>query len=228
MSAAALSQILRGNYSEIRLIESDDIGTVGVGEATVPHLQVFNRLLGLDESEFLRKTKGTFKLGIQFRNWARIGDQYFHGFGDIGKDMNALRFYQYWLKMSQSGQAGDLDSYKISSMAASRGKFMRPVNQPNSPLSEITYAFHFDAGLYARYLREYAEARGVLRTEGEIVNAVLREDGFIEAVQLKSGERIAADLFIDCSGFRGLLIEQALTTGYEDWSHWLPCDRSMP
>jgi tryptophan halogenase len=226
MSAAALAQVLRGNYSEITLVESDDIGTVGVGEATVPPMHVFNRMLGLNESDFMRKTQATFKLGIQFVNWARQGDSYFHGFGDIGKDINAIRFYHYWLKLSQQGLVEDLDNYKIAKVAAVQGKFMLPVDQPNSPLSEITYAFHFDAGLYARYLREYAETRGVKRVEGKVVSTQQRDDGFIDAVTLASGERIAADLFIDCSGFRGLLIEETLRTGYEDWSHWLPCDRA--
>lgn len=226
MSAAAIAQVLRGNYSEITLVESDDIGTVGVGEATVPPMHVFNRMLGLNESDFMRKTQATFKLGIQFVNWARQGDSYFHGFGDIGKDINAIRFYHYWLKLSQQGLADNLDNYKISSVAATQCKFMLPVDQPNSPLSEISYAFHFDAGLYGRYLREYAEARGVKRIEGKVIDTLLRDDGFIDSVMLASGERIAADLFIDCSGFQGLLIEKALKTGYEDWSHWLPCDRA--
>jgi tryptophan halogenase len=226
MSAAAIAQVLRGNYSEITLIESDEIGTVGVGEATVPPMHIFNRMLDLDESDFMRKTQATFKLGIQFVNWARQGDSYFHGFGDIGKDINAIRFYHYWLKLSQQRLVDDLDKYKIASVAAAQGKFMLPINQPNSPLAEIAYAFHFDAGLYARYLREYAEVRGVKRIEGKVVDTLLNDDGFIDAVVLGSGERIAADLFIDCSGFRGLLIEEALKTGYEDWSHWLPCDRA--
>lgn len=226
MSAAAIAQVLRGGYSEITLVESDEIGSVGVGEATVPPMHIFNRMLDLDESDFMRKTQATFKLGIQFVNWARQGDSYFHGFGEIGKDINAIRFYHYWLKLSQQGLADNLDNYKISSVAAAQGKFMLPVDQPNSPLSEISYAFHFDAGLYGRYLREYAEARGVKRIQGKVIDTLLRDDGFIDSVMLASGERIAADLFIDCSGFQGLLIEKALKTGYEDWSHWLPCDRA--
>lgn len=226
MSAAALAKVLRSNGCKITLIESEDIGVVGVGEATVPHLHTFNRMLDLDESDFMLKTQATFKLGIQFVNWACVGGAYFHGFGDIGKDINALRFYQYWLKLSQQGLVGDLDDYKITSVAAAHGKFMRPIDRPNSPLSEIVYAFHFDAVLYARYLREYSESLGVNRIEGKVVSTRLRDTGFIDAVILDSGMSITADLFIDCSGFRGLLIEEALKTGYDDWSHWLPCDRA--
>lgn len=227
MTAAALSKLIKPDYCQIRLIESEDIGTVGVGEATIPQIQLFNKLLDLDENEFVRKTQGTFKLGIQFVNWTHIGHKYIHAFGDVGKDMEAIQFYHYWLKMAQMGEAEELGQYTISGVASDKGKFMRPVDAGNSPLSNITYAFHFDAGLYARFLREYSEARGVIRTEGKVVNTILRrDDGFIEAVQLESGERIDADFFIDCSGFRGLLIEQALKTGYDDWSHWLPCDRA--
>lgn len=227
MTAAALSKLIKPDYCQIRLIESEDIGTVGVGEATIPPIQLFNKLLDLDENEFVRKTQGTFKLGIQFVNWKKIGHQYIHAFGEVGRDMEGVQFYHYWLKMLALGKAEDLDNYTISGLASARGKFMRPFDAGNSPLSNIAYAFHFDAGLYARFLREYSEARGVIRTEGMVVDTILRaSDGFIEAVQLASGERVEADLFIDCSGFRGLLIEQALHTGYEDWSHWLPCDRA--
>ena len=227
MSAAALIKVLKNQYCEIQLIESEEIGTVGVGEATIPQIQVFNKLLDLDEDEFVRKTQGTFKLGIQFVNWKQIGHKYFHAFGDVGKDMDAIQFYHYWFKMFKKGKALDLGEYTISGVASDRGKFMRPFDAGNSPLSNIAYAFHFDAGLYARFLREYSEARGVIRTEGKVVSTQLNPDnGFIESVTLENGEKIGADFFIDCSGFRGLLIEQALHTGYEDWSHWLPCDRA--
>lgn len=228
MTAAGLSKMIKkNNFCNVRLIESEDIGTVGVGEATIPQIQVYNKFLDLDENEFIRKTQGTFKLGIQFVNWHTIGEKYIHAFGDVGKDIDSIQFYHYWLKMSQKGKASSLDDYTISGLASYKGKFMRPIDAGNSPLSNIAYAFHFDAGLYARFLREYAETRGVIRTEGKVVNTELNPDnGFIDAVILESGERVEADLFIDCSGFRGLLIEQALKTGYEDWTHWLPCDRA--
>ncbi|HEX3895008.1 MAG TPA: tryptophan halogenase family protein, partial [Rudaea sp.] len=229
MAAAACSKVLKDQYS-IRLIESEEIGTVGVGEATVPHLKLFNNLLEIDEIEFVRKTQGTFKLGIQFVDWGRLGDKYIHGFGTIGHDYGLLAFHQFWIKAQQQGFALDIGAYSLNTAAAPRGKFMASAQDvpPTSPLATIAYAYHFDAGLYARFLRGYAEARGVRRTEGKVVQTILREpDGFIEAVVLDSGEKIAGDLFIDCSGFRGLLIEQALKTGYDDWTHWLPCDRAM-
>lgn len=228
MTAAGLGKVLKkNNFCNIRLIESEDIGTVGVGEATIPQIQLFNKFLDLDEDEFVRKTQGTFKLGIQFVNWHTIGEKYIHAFGDVGKDIESIQFYHYWLKMSQKGKASALGDYTISGVASDEGKFMRPIDAGNSPLSNIAYAFHFDAGLYAKFLREYAEQRGVVRTEGKVVNTEINPTtGFIEAVILESGERVEADLFVDCSGFRGLLIEQALHTGYEDWTHWLPCDRA--
>jgi len=229
MAAAALAKTL-GRECAIRLIESEEIGTVGVGEATVPHLEAFNRALGIEEAEFVRQVRGTFKLGIQFVDWGRVGDRYFHTFGPIGHDYGYLPFHQYWLKLFLSGKADDIGAYSLHSTAAMHGKFMTSATDvpQNSPLYYIAHAYHFDAGLYARYLRSYSEARGVRRMEGRVVDVALRgTDGFIEAVVLEGGERIRGDLFIDCSGFRGLLIEQALHTGYEDWRHWLPCDRAM-
>lgn len=229
MAAAAFSKVLGRDYS-IRLIESEEIGTVGVGEATVPHLKLFNNVLEIDEIDFIKQTKGTFKLGIQFIDWGRLGDTYVHGFGSIGHDYGLLPFHQYWLKLFQAGKAADIGAFSLNTVAAPLGKFMVSATDvpPTSPLANIAYAYHFDAGLYAKYLRGYAEARGVRRTEGKVVNTILRAaDGFIEAVVLDSGERIDGELFIDCSGFRGLLIEQALQTGYADWTHWLPCDRAM-
>jgi tryptophan 7-halogenase len=228
MSAAALAKVLNGRYS-IELVESDDIGTVGVGEATIPMIRVFNNVLGIDEDDFVRKTQGTFKLGIEFVNWGKLGDRYIHGFGKIGQDLWTVDFFQYWLKMYQSGRAPDLERFSINRMACRSNKFMRAdKSAPNSPLAEIGHAFHFDAGLYAKYLREFSEPLGVKRTEGKIRNVELNESsGQVAAVVLQNGTRVAGDLFIDCSGFRGLLIEEALQTGYEDWSHWLPCDRAL-
>jgi tryptophan halogenase len=229
MAAAGLAKVLGREYS-IRVVESEEIGIVGVGEATVPHLKIFNNILEIDEIEFVKKTQGTFKLGIQFRDRGRPGDSYIHGFGSIGHDVGWLPFHQYWIKAFQNGKAGDIGAYSLNSAAAPLGKFMASATDvpPTSPLANIAYAYHFDAGLYARYLRGYAEARGVRRTEGKIVNTLLRpDDGFVEAVVLESCEKVSGDLFIDCSGFRGLLIEQALHTGYEDWTHWLPCDRAL-
>ena len=228
MTAAALATVLRGKYN-IRLVESDEIGIVGVGEATIPMIQRYNQILGIDENEFLRETQGTFKLGIEFVNWGKLGDRYMHGFGTIGQEMWTVRFDQYWQKYNMQGKAGKLEEYSITRMASKKNKFMpADLSVPNSPLNQITYAYHFDASMYAKYLRKFSEARGVIRTEGKINQVVQREgDGFIEAVILENGTRVEGDLFIDCSGFRGLLIEQTLKTGYEDWTHWLPCDRAL-
>ncbi|MDE2372386.1 MAG: tryptophan 7-halogenase [Burkholderiales bacterium] len=237
MTAAALAKVLKcgrgpdgptGPY-RISVVESDEIGIVGVGEATIPMIQLYNRVLEIDENEFMRRTQATFKLGIEFVDWGRIGERYMHGFGRFGQDLATVGFDQYWQKMHRAGLAGDLEQYSINRRAALAGKFMRAdPKMGNSPLAEIAHAFHFDASLYARYLRDYAEQRGVTRHEGRIVDVLLRAaDGHIDSVRLADGRSIGGQLFIDCSGFRGLLIEQALKTGYEDWSHWLPCDRAL-
>jgi tryptophan 7-halogenase len=228
MTAAALSKVLGRDYASITLIESDAIGTVGVGEATIPQISIFNKLLGIDEDDFVRRTKGSFKLGIQFVDWGKKGSTYFHPFGAYGLNMEGLSFHAFWLRMHQAGLTPWIDDYSIQAKAAEAGKFMRPVDAGNSPLSSITYAFHFDAGLYALYLREYAEAGGVVRKEGKITQVVQRsEDGFIEAVVTEDGTRIEADLFIDCSGFHGLLIGDTMKSDYIDWSRWLPCNSAV-
>lgn len=227
MTAAALSKVF-GAAVSIRLVESDDIGTIGVGESTIPMIRLFNTLLEIDEDEFMRETGATFKLGIEFCDWGAIGERYMHGFGRIGQDLAMLSFHQYWLRMAQAGATPDLAPYSINQMMAAAGRFTRAdPSLPNSPMADIVHAFHIDAGLYARYLRKYSEARGVLRTEGKIIGASLRAaDGAVEAVRMENGDAVHADLFIDCSGFRALLIEEALGTGFEDWSAWLPCDRA--
>ena len=228
MTAALLSKLFQGRY-EITLIESEAIGIVGVGEATIPAIKKYNELLGLDETEFMQRTHGSFKLGVQFVDWWKLGHSYIHGFGPIGRDLGWLRCHQYWLKMHALGRAPDLSHYLINTAAALENRFMRAdPKMANSPIGHIAHAFQFDASLYARYLRGLAEAKGVRRREGKVADVTLRsEDGFVQSVTMDDGEVIEADLFVDCSGFRGLIIEQAMKTGYEDWSRWLICDRAM-
>lgn len=228
MTAAALSKIL-GRAYDIRLIESEEIGTIGVGEATIPHVAAFNNALGIDEDEFVRATQGTFKLGIEFVNWGALGDRYIHGFGKVGAANEGLPFHHFWLRMRKAGYAKSLEAYSINTAAPCAGKFLRPrPEMAGSPLGDIAHAFHFDAGLYARFLRKFAENLGVTRTEGKVAHVQQREsDGAIGAIVMESGETIAGDFYIDCSGMRGLLIAQTLQCDYEDWSHWLPCDRAV-
>jgi len=229
MAAAALSKYLADGQRKFVLVESDAIGTVGVGEATIPPIRNFNQLLDLDENEFLRETRGTFKLGIEFVNWGKQGDRYIHPFGDNGQDLHGIPFHQLWLRAVALGQqVGGIHEYSMSSMAAMMGRFGRPSPGAKSLVSQIVYAFHFDASLYAGYLRRLAEGQGTIRREGKVAHVHRDgESGDVLALELEGGERVEGDLFIDCSGFRGLLIEQALETGYEDWSHWLPMDRAI-
>ncbi len=231
MAAAALSRFFNDGQRTVTLIESDAIGTVGVGEATIPPIRSFNAMLDIPEDEFLRETRGTAKLGIEFINWGRQGDRYFHPFGTYGQDLHGIAFHQLWLREhARSGLAGagDIGDYSMCTAAARAGRFARPAASAQSVVREIAYAYHFDAGLYAVYLRRLAERQGVTRIEGQITNVTRDgETGDVASVTLDNGTTIAGDLFVDCSGFRGLLIEEALETGYEDWSHWLPMDRAL-
>ncbi|ESQ84063.1 hypothetical protein AEAC466_09975 [Asticcacaulis sp. AC466] len=227
MAAAALSKVLGTQKYSLTLIESDEIGTVGVGEATIPTIQEFNRMLEIDENTFMRETNASFKLGIRFLNWSAQGSDYFHPFGTYGLDMNGINFTHYWMRYHLAGGSADFGLFNPQTLAARQNKFGRMAEiNPKAP--NVNYAFHFDASLYAKFLRAYSEEKGVVRREGKI-NAVAQapDSGDVESVTLEDGGTINGDLFIDCSGFRGLLIEQTLKSGYTDWSHWLPCNRAV-
>ncbi|WP_022972150.1 tryptophan halogenase family protein [Xanthomonas maliensis] len=227
MAAAALVRVIGTRTTRITLVESEAIGTVGVGEATIPPIALFNALLGIDEDAFLRATQGSFKLGIEFVDWQRPGHRYFHPFGTFGMDIGTVPFDGLWRRMHRAGAAAPLAMYSLNTVAASRGRFMRP-QQGDTSLSRMGYAFHFDAALYAQMLRRYAESRGVMRVEGTIQQVLRRAPaGDIEAVVMESGTRIDADFFIDCSGFRNVLLDGAPGTEFQDWSHWLFNDRAV-
>ncbi|PXA98499.1 tryptophan halogenase [Nostoc sp. 3335mG] len=227
MAAAAASRFLDDGQRTITLIESDAIGTVGVGEATIPPIRGFNARLGIDEAEFLRATGGTAKLGIEFVNWGNRGDRYIHPFGTHGRDIQGLNFHQLWLRLRDEPGIGEIEDYSISAVAARAARFAPPVSDPRSPLSRIEYAYHFDAGLYAAFLRRRAESQGAQRIEGRIIGVEQDERGHVSAVRLEGDRRVEGDLFIDCSGFRSLLLGETMGVGFEDWSHWLPCDRAI-
>ena len=227
MTAAALSKVLGTQNYSITLIESELIGIVGVGEATIPMITLYNNVLGLDEDEFVRETNATFKLGIEFVDWRHLNHSYFHPFGLYGVDMDGIGFGHHWLRWMKGGGNPDMGRFNAETEAARQGKFMRTPEQKPQTLPKINYAFQLDASLYAAYLRRYAEKRGAVRLEGQVVKVNQNaESGFIESLDLKDGRRVSGDLFVDCSGFRGLLIEETLHAGYEDWSHWLPANRA--
>lgn len=221
MTAQALLTQL-GPLVDITLVESDAIGTVGVGESTIPTARTFVHLLGLDEREFMRETKATFKIGILFDNWARIGDRYIHSFGEVGKSTLLAHFHHVWMHARDRGFGGELGDYCLELKAAEASRFYTGEN------ASLNYAYHLDATLFGRYLRTRCIAGGVRRIEGKIERVEQDgESGFVTALVMETGERIPGDLFIDCTGFRGLLIEQTLKTGFEDWGHWLPNDRAV-
>jgi tryptophan 7-halogenase len=227
MTAAALSKYVPAS-TKITLIESDEIGIIGVGEASIPPLIAFNKLLGIDEREFIRNTRATFKLGIEFVDWHHKGDRYLHPFGKYGRPLDLCEFHHYWLKAHLAGKGGRLQDYSLNTLLSEHDRFNPGSNDQASPLSTLGYAYHFDAALYAGNLRNFAVARGVNRIEGKIISVEQHpESGFVQGVTLNDGQRIEADFFVDCSGFRGLLIEGALKTGYVDWSALLPCDRAV-
>jgi tryptophan 7-halogenase len=228
MTAAALSNFLPASRCKITLVESEQIGTVGVGEATIPHIRHFNQMLGIDENEFIRETQATYKLGIQFVDWGKKGSSYIHPFGLFGHDINGIDFHHYWLRLRELGDTTAIDDYAIANVAALAEKFDYPSSELDQINSEFGYAFHMDASLYANYLKKYSQKKGVLRIEGKVNHVKCSQiNGFIESITLESGQSIPGQLFIDCSGFRGLLIEETLHTGYDNWSHWLMCDRAV-
>jgi tryptophan halogenase len=228
MTAAALSSLLDPKDVSITLVESDEIGTIGVGEATIPDIINFNRMLGIDEAEFMKATNATFKLGIQFIDWGRKGDTYIHPFSVHGVDMQGIDFHNYWLHDRAAGSPHPIQQYSLCAVAASHGKFVLPDPNPRSLLTHIRYAYHFDATLYARYLRAFAEARGVKRIEGKIQRVVQApESGHIESLQLDGERVVGGDFFFDCSGFRSLILGSVLGVPFVDWSHWLPCNSAL-
>jgi tryptophan halogenase len=228
MTAASLARMSTGMPYSIELIESDEIGIVGVGEATIPPISDFNRTMKIAENEFMRVTQASFKLGIEFVDWYRVGESYIHPFGYYGVQMHGIYFHHFWLRHKLQGGTLSPDVFNMNIVACQQGRFGKRLADDQLPLHHMAYAYHFDAGLYAAFLRRMAEQDGTKRIEGKIVSVQQHaEDGFIESVTLSDGRVVAGDFFIDCSGFRGLLIEQTLKAGYEDWSHWLPCNRAM-
>ncbi|MFC4307891.1 tryptophan halogenase family protein [Steroidobacter flavus] len=227
MSAAAFARALPSGRYRITLIESDEIGTVGVGEATLPHIKTFNDQLGIDEAQFMRETRATFKLGIEFRDWGEPGDRYIHPFGVFGEPWGGVDFQHHWLRARQLGQqVAPFQEYSYAIAACRRNAFEFPHQDRKSVRASYAYAYHFDAGLYADFLRRWAIGRGVRRIEGLVRDISLSESGAIESLTLQSGAHIEGDLFVDCTGFRSLLLGAKLGVPWEDWSQWLPCDRA--
>ena len=228
MAAASLARQLQDTSTSIRLIESPDVPTVGVGEATLPGIRDFNRFLGIDEVDFIRKTQASFKLGIRFADWHVAGQSFFHPFAGFGASLGGIEFHHCLERAKEADPGLELAAHCLPVSMAEKGRFAQPHPDPEHPLADYKYAFHFDALLYAAYLRDYAVQNGVTHSRGLVVDVRLdAESGFVESLRLESGETVGGDLFIDCTGFAGLLIEKALDTGYENWSHWLPVNRAL-
>jgi len=228
MTAAALVNKLPAAHYTITLIESDAIGTVGVGESTLPHISQFNVSLGINERDFIRATKATIKLGIQFKDWANLGDSYMHPFSETGHVTQGIDFHHYWLKSQSMNDTTKLDEYSVAAMAAEAKRFAPPNKNRASMLSAYTYSYHIDATAYAKFLRDYSEKKGVKRVEGKITTVNQHShNGFIKSVTLANGEQVSADLFVDCSGFASLIIDKSLQVPFTDWSHWLPTDSAV-
>ena len=227
IAAAVMAHHFKGKLFEIEVVESDDIGTIGVGESTIPPFLELLAKLDINEQDFIRSVQASFKLGIEFRDWHRKGERYFHPFGVIGQQVELSEFYQCWLKARMNGEGGALQDYAPASVMAREGRFMLPFKARNTPIGGASYALHVDAKRVAQYLRGHAEARGVKRTEGIVSDVAFDERGFVSTLTLQDGRQVSADFFIDCSGFRALLIGQALGTPYTDWSNWLFCDRAI-
>jgi tryptophan halogenase len=227
MTAAALATLVPG-AAHVHLVESAEIGIVGVGEATLPHLRAFVTRLGIDEAAFMAATQATFKLGIEFRDFGAIGDRYIHPFGTYGRPLAGVGFHHYWLRASNAGTAPPIGDYSMGVAAAAASRFARPGPDPEDLANSYGYAYQFDATRFAPFLRAHAEARGAIRTEGMVTHVERHpETGDVIAITLADGNRIEGDLFVDCSGFRALLIGGAMDEAWEDWSHWLPCDRAV-
>ena len=227
IAAATIAHIFKKSDLDIELVESEEIGIIGVGEATIPPLISVLDSLGIDLVDFIKETQGSFKLGIQFEDWHTKGEDYFHPFGTLGKQIDGFDFFQCWMKSKAEGDELPLMAHSPEAVLSKQGKFFKPFEAQNTPLARTFYALHLDSGLAGQYLRRFAENLGVKRTEGIVEQVSQQDNGFIKSVTLKNGKTISGDFFIDCSGFRGLLIEQTLKAGYDDWSNFLPCNRAV-
>jgi tryptophan halogenase len=228
LAAATLARLLKPEFCAIQVVDSPRAAAGAFGDVALPTFHRLNGLLGINEADLLQRTRGTYRLGARFSNWGRLGDRYFHTFSPIGARLDAVPFHHYWMKLRRLGDSAGIEEYSIATAAAKMLRFAPPGSDRRSVSSLYSYGYHFDAGLLARYLREYAQAHGVTRVDRDVVHVHLRgEDGFIDALQLDGGSRVRADLYIDCCGAEGPLLRQTAVTGYEDWRQWLPCDRAV-